>query len=100
MSTIKQIKERIARAQGLDEPDLNAPVPFGTLDPDDYQALYGYLGKRLHQTTQVFSEEEVTSYIAWLNETLIQDLRESGRDATADDFEKCIAIIEYLRWEK
>lgn len=34
------------------------------------------------------------SFVAYLEETLIPDLRESGRDLTADDFETAIKIIK------
>lgn len=33
-------------------------------------------------------------FIAYLKDTLIPDLRESGSDATADDFETCIRFME------
>lgn len=36
------------------------------------------------------------SFIRFLQDTLIPDLRESGRDCTADDFCTCIQIIDSL----
>lgn len=32
-------------------------------------------------------------FLLYLEETLIPDLRESGHDATADDFERCVEMI-------
>lgn len=43
----------------------------------------------------MISKEE-KQYIAWLEETLIPDLKESGTVETAADFEHCIRIIEDL----
>lgn len=40
--------------------------------------------------------QTVESFVEYLQTTLIPDLRESGRDATADDFDDCIQIIEDL----
>lgn len=37
---------------------------------------------------------ETVEYIDWLETTLIPDLKESGRDATAEDFEKCIEFMK------
>jgi hypothetical protein len=37
---------------------------------------------------------EIEQFVAYLRETLIPDLRTSGFDATADDFEKCVEIID------
>ena len=36
-------------------------------------------------------------FTSFLKTTLIPDLRESGTDSIADDFEKCLAIIERQR---
>lgn len=36
-------------------------------------------------------------FVAYLQETLIPDLRESGKDATADDFETLILFINGAR---
>lgn len=43
----------------------------------------------------MISQEEA-SYITWLEETLIPDLKESGTVETAADFEHCIRIIRDL----
>lgn len=40
---------------------------------------------------------EDAQFIAYLEGTLIPDLRESGNDATADDFEFCLKIIQDLQ---
>jgi len=45
------------------------------------------------------SEEEIDQFLDFLEHTLIPDLKESGTEATAEDFEKCVAIIEQLRRE-
>jgi hypothetical protein len=42
---------------------------------------------------------EDEQFIAYLEGTLIPDLRESGNDATADDFEFCLKIIRDLQEE-
>lgn len=39
---------------------------------------------------------EIKNRIQWLRETLIPDLQESGKDATAEDFEFCCDAIEQL----
>jgi hypothetical protein len=36
---------------------------------------------------------DYTTFTDYLTETLIPDLRESGRDATADDFETCLRFM-------
>lgn len=41
-------------------------------------------------------ELELTSYIGWLEDTLIPDLHESGTDATAEDFERCVKWMREL----
>ena len=41
--------------------------------------------------------EEVDEHLAFLEGTLIPDLRESGADATADDFETCTRMIHELK---
>jgi len=40
--------------------------------------------------------DECTSFTDWLESTLIRDLRESGSDATAEDFERCVTLIRAL----
>lgn len=46
------------------------------------------------------NREALTAYeldrVSWLEETLIPDLKESGLDATAEDFEMCIGVIDRL----
>ena len=42
------------------------------------------------------SKSSIASYIAWLEDTLIPDLKDSGSDCTAEDFEHCIAIMRQL----
>lgn len=42
------------------------------------------------------SIQDIRSQIAFLNETLIPDLRDSGHDATADDFVTCVSMLEQL----
>ena len=45
-------------------------------------------------------EYEITEYTAWLEETLIADLRRSNPEScVADDLEKCVKIINQLRRE-
>lgn len=41
-------------------------------------------------------DDEIQGYIHWLEETLIPDLRESGREETAKEFETCIAAMTEL----
>lgn len=36
-------------------------------------------------------------FLSYLSETLIPDLRESGRDATADDFQRCVEMLNTTR---
>lgn len=45
-------------------------------------------------------DEDRDAYVAWLEETLIPDLRESGYEATADDFDKCIRLIRELTLQR
>jgi hypothetical protein len=40
--------------------------------------------------------EVIEEFIAYLENTLIPDLKESGHEYTAEDFEKCIAIMRNL----
>lgn len=40
--------------------------------------------------------EECEEFVGYLEETLIPDLRRSGSEATAEDFEKCVRIIREL----
>lgn len=40
---------------------------------------------------------EIADFVSYLQDTLIPDLRDSGLDATADDFDTCVRIIEQLR---
>lgn len=47
--------------------------------------------KKVKGPTRWWTREE---FIAYLRETLIPDLRESGRDATADDFQTAIEFME------
>lgn len=37
------------------------------------------------------------AFVVYLREVLIPDLRESGRNGTAEDFETCIALMELAR---
>lgn len=41
-----------------------------------------------------------TEFVEYLQSTLIPDLRESGRDCTADDFATAICLIEQLQAER
>lgn len=41
-------------------------------------------------------EQHTRSFCSYLRETLIPDLRESGSEATADDFETCLSIMDNL----
>lgn len=43
----------------------------------------------------VLGVESKESFVNYLRETLIPDLRESGMNATADDFETCITYMTY-----
>lgn len=47
--------------------------------------------KRVRVGRHEWTREE---FIDYLRETLIPDLRESGRDCTADDFETAIEFME------
>ena len=38
-------------------------------------------------------EDERREFVGFLTDTLIPDLRECGRDCTADDFEKCVGFM-------
>jgi hypothetical protein len=40
--------------------------------------------------------KEEKGFLEFLEQTLIPDLYESGTEATAEDFEKCIGIINRL----
>jgi hypothetical protein len=46
------------------------------------------------------SQNSAEDYIDYLEGTLIPDLRESGNDATADDFEKVIEMLKYDERDK
>lgn len=39
---------------------------------------------------------QVKDFVDYLTDTLIPDLKESGRDATAEDFETAVEIIKQL----
>ena len=41
--------------------------------------------------------DNIDQLVAFLTETLIPDLRDSGSNGTADDFEDCIEAIESLQ---
>lgn len=41
-------------------------------------------------------EQTDLEFVAYLEETLIPDLKESGHDCTAEDFERCVDIIKRL----
>jgi hypothetical protein len=43
--------------------------------------------------------ESLEEHCTFLTETLIPDLRESGTDATADDFELCVRMLHEQAWE-
>lgn len=43
--------------------------------------------------------DDATKLCDYLTNTLVPDLRESGSEATADDFEDCVAHIEHLQAE-
>jgi hypothetical protein len=47
--------------------------------------------------SQAFSDPEIDDFIEFLETTLIPDLLDSGYDATAEDFQEAIRIIDYLR---
>jgi hypothetical protein len=49
--------------------------------------------------TQFNNFADATELCSYLTRTLIPDLRESGSDATADDFADCVAHIEHLQAE-
>lgn len=57
----------------------------------------GEPNKKLVPTSPSWSP---TEFIDYLQATLIPDLRESGRDCTADDFETAISLIEQLQAER
>ena len=46
-----------------------------------------------------FSPQQITQFTDFLKSTLIPDLRESGKEYTADDFKKAVTIIEQLSGE-
>jgi hypothetical protein len=45
------------------------------------------------------STQEIAHFTDFLTSTLIPDLRRSGTEFTADDFEKAVAIIDQLSVE-
>jgi hypothetical protein len=40
---------------------------------------------------------ELSQFIEYLTERLIPDLRESGKEATADDFAQCVSYMQMMR---
>lgn len=48
-------------------------------------------------TFKTSNGQTIEGHIEFLTETLIPDLRLSGSDATADDFEDCVEIIRHLQ---
>jgi hypothetical protein len=46
-----------------------------------------------------FSPQQIAQFTDFLTSTLIPDLRESGKEYTADDFKKAVTIIEQLSEE-
>jgi|LWDU01.1.fsa_nt_gi hypothetical protein len=48
---------------------------------------------------KTFSLQEIAYFTDFLTSTLIPDLRRSGTEYTANDFEKAVAIIEQLSEE-
>lgn len=64
--------------------------------PDDLsEAVFNLTQKVITHTYENGSQDVWTklNFIEYLQETLIPDLRESGKDATADDFETCIKFM-------
>ena len=43
-----------------------------------------------------FTDEEIDNHVSFLKDTLIPDLYDSGSDATAEDFETCVNMLEFL----
>jgi hypothetical protein len=71
--------ERMDRARGLLTKGNPTPTRnWGMLDTTDLKKVL----------------DERDAFVEYLTQTLIPDLRESGSDATADDFETC---VRYMR---
>ena len=48
----------------------------------------------------LYSDDDIASFVDYLHDTLIPDLMESGHEATAEDFEESIKIIEQLQEQR
>lgn len=46
------------------------------------------------QEINPYNDRQVKIYVQWLKDVLIPDLHESGTHETAEDFERCVEIIE------
>jgi len=71
---------------GIIKPDVSKQKIMDFLKP--------YIGKKFTHGGLLKKEAGKEDYIKYLKETYIPDLRESGKDATADDFETMIDFIE------
>lgn len=52
------------------------------------------MNKNMKAAAERAGWSDVEDFVKYLTGTLMPDLRESGRDATADDFATAVAIIE------
>lgn len=55
---------------------------------------------RYYSSEQRERDAKVAERVAWLRETLIPDLHESGSDATAEDFEMCCDFLDQYLSER
>lgn len=77
-------------------PEKRVRLDVGAL-PCQYsecQAIQAETAERIAaHKAQIDGWESPEAFCAWLEETLIPDLKESGHDATAQDFETAVAFI-------
>lgn len=65
---------------------------------DDFQVAFDLISEPEKKVSTIMWDcnWERSNFVSYLQRTLIPDLRESGRDATADDFQTC---VDYLTAE-
>src|SRR5210317_6279 len=59
--------------------------------------IVGFIRSAYGMSIRLENEFGFQGHYEFLTSTLIPDLRESGSDATADDFEDCVEIIRHLQ---
>lgn len=70
------------------------PAPVRKPELSECQAIQAETATRISaHKAQIDGWESPEAFCAWLEETLIPDLKESGHDATAQDFETAVAFI-------